>query len=61
MRIYKFRDLVDGRYAFVLAKTPGKANEALEQITSIKFELVGSKSVLEIDKPIIWKNDILPF
>jgi len=61
MRIYKFRDLVDGHSAFILAASHAKAEELLMQSTSLKFKLVESKDPSDLKKPLIIRNDILPF
>lgn len=61
MRIYKFRDLVDGRYAFVLADSLMSAMKKLNEVTSVKFMLIDEKSPEDLKAPIILRNDILPF
>lgn len=61
IKIYKFKDAVDGRYAFVIAESEQIARIELETKTSIPFELVDYKNIEDYGKPIIIKNDILPF
>jgi hypothetical protein len=61
MKIYKFIDSVDGNYAFILATDLDSANNHLKKITSINFTLSSYKDVEEIKKPIVIKNNILPF
>ncbi len=60
MKVYKFKDLIDGRYAFVLAASEKEASERLESLTSIPFEIVDSRWVEKM-RPTIIRNDILPF
>lgn len=59
--IYKFKDKVDGNYAFILASNQIDAEKILETKTSIDFELVETKHISDIHKPIIIKNNIIPF
>jgi hypothetical protein len=61
MKIYKFRDSVDGNYAFILATDLESANKHLKKITSIHFTLSSYRDIEDIKKPIIIKNNILPF
>ena len=61
MKIYKFRDTVDGNYAFILATDLKSANNHLKKITSIHFTLSSYIDIEDIKKPIIIKNNILPF
>jgi len=61
MRIYKFKDKVDGKYAFIVAKNKDQAASVLDGLTSIPFVLVESKSIDELEKPIVLMNAILPF
>lgn len=61
INIYKFRDTADGKYAFIVASSKEKATEELKKHTSIDFNLIGSKSIEEYNKPIVLRNDILPF
>jgi len=59
--IYKFKDLQDGNYAFILAQNLEQAQKRLEQETGLKFKFVGCKSLDEIGKALVIRNDILPF
>jgi hypothetical protein len=61
MDIYKFQDTVDGNYAFILADDLHDAERLLETKTSLDFELVETKLLCDIYKPIIIKNNIVPF
>jgi hypothetical protein len=61
MNIYKFKDTVDGNYAFILADNSYDAEMLLETKTSLEFELVEAKPISDIYKPIIIKNNIVPF
>ena len=61
MRIYKFKDSVDGHFAFILADTVANAGAEMFKITSLPFSLVESKDVNEIKTPLVIRNDILPF
>ena len=61
MKLYKFKDLTDGRFAFVLARSKTQAECELKKHTTLKFEFVDFKHVEELEKPIIMFNKILPF
>lgn len=61
MKIYKFKDIVDGRFAFIVAKNKGEATKALQNITSIGFKFIESKTPEELNRPIVLMNTILPF
>lgn len=61
MKIYKFRDKVDGKYCFIIASNQGQAIELLKQLTSIPFIFVESKDVDKLNRPLVLMNDILPF
>lgn len=62
MNIYKFRDTVDGRFAYVIAWNLTDAENALRTQTSIPFEIVKSGRIeLLHQTAYIIKNDILPF
>jgi hypothetical protein len=59
--IYKFKDLVDGNYCFILAKNKDIAVGLLIQLTSIPFEFIEAKKVEDIKNPFLIINNILPF
>ena len=61
MRIYKFKDVVDGNYAFVISKNIDEAVNSLKLTTSIDFTLIESRSLEELKRTIIVINQILPF
>jgi hypothetical protein len=61
MKIYKFQDIVDGRFAFIVAKNQGEATKALQNLTSIGFKFIESKTPEELNRPIVLMNTILPF
>ena len=61
MKIYKFQDTVDGKFAFIVAKNQSDATKMLQSLTSIPFEFIESKTPEEINKPIVLMNKILPF
>jgi hypothetical protein len=61
MNVYKFQDIVDGRFAFILAKNQGEATKTLQNLTIIGFKFIESKTLKEINMPIVLINKILPF
>lgn len=61
MCIYKFRDLTDGHYCFILADSKEDAIDFLKEYTALEFEFVESRTIDEIKKPIFVRNDILAF
>ena len=61
MKIYKFRDKADGNFSFILAKDQADASKILQELTSIPFTFIESKSVEELDRPIVLYNTMLPF
>ena len=61
MNIYKFKDLTDGKHAFILAKTQEQAKELLQKQTSLKFELLDARDCEELGQAFILVNQILPF
>lgn len=61
MKIYKFKDNVDGNYAFILAKNLAEAEEMLALLTSVPFNSVGNKYPEDLSRPIVLLNNILPF
>ena len=61
MRIYKFQDAVDGNYAFIVAKNQAEAAKALQNLTSIPFKFIESKTLEELNRPIVLMSKILPF
>jgi hypothetical protein len=60
MTVFKFRDTVDGRFCYVIAKSSSEAIKTVEQLTSIPVELVDQRPIEEIT-PIVLRNKILPF
>lgn len=61
MNIFKFKDDVDGNYAFVISDTEEKAREILKEKTSLSLSLVSMMSYKEYNLPIIFYNKIMPF
>jgi len=59
MKIYKFKDEVDGNYAFIVAKNQDEAVTALQKTISIPFKFMASKKPEELNKPIVLINNIL--
>lgn len=60
MKIYKFKDITDGNYCFVLAASESEARAKVENLTSLEFELVEARSINEV-APIVVYNTMLPF
>lgn len=61
MKIFKYKDVIDGHFAFVLAKSEEDASKKLKETTSINFHLVENRVVDQLTEPIIIRNQILPF
>lgn len=61
MRIYKFKDAVDGKFAFILAKSLIAAEFKMKSLTSIPFILVESRGMDDLKMMVVIRNDILPF
>jgi len=61
MKIYKFKDNVDGGFILILSDTLESAVDKVGELTSLETTYIGSKSVSEIPHPIIIKNTIAPF
>lgn len=61
MTVYKFCDKVDGNFAFVAAKSEKTAWEAIKAKTALDVELVETKPIDGIEKPIIFYNKIIAF
>ena len=61
MRIYKFKDVVDGKFAFIIAKSEREASTTLNLLTSIEYKFIKSIPIDEYSKPIVLLNQILPF
>ena len=61
MKVYKFKDDVDGNYIFIIAHNLPQAGKAVNQNTSIPCTFIESKMLEELDKPIVIFNNILPF
>ena len=61
MNIYKIQDAVDGNYAFIIAPTEQDAIQEMSKNTSIPFRIVDHRTLSEIGKCFIVRNDILPF
>lgn len=60
MKVYKFKDTVDGRLAYVLANDLEEALHKINTVTTISCKLVDSKHASELS-PILIRNNILPF
>jgi hypothetical protein len=61
MKIYKFKDNIDGRYCFIMAKSKDAALRVVDGLTSIPVTLVDEKRPEELTKPIVIMNEVLPF
>ncbi len=61
MKIYKFKNKIDGNFAFILAENLDEAIKFLSTKTIIEFDLVDLKEPEELQKPICILNNILPF
>ena len=61
MRIYKFQDVVDGNFAFIIAKSKSEAIDKLQTLTSIECNFIEDRPMNEHEKPIVLLNQILPF
>ena len=68
--IFKYRDTVDGNYAFIIHTSEEKARKRLEEETVIEFTLVGSKKLEDVPAAHefwfnyynnFYINQILPF
>ena len=60
MTVFKFRDTVDGKFCYVIARDSYDATKVVKSLTSIPVELVATKPIEEIT-PIVLRNKILPF
>jgi hypothetical protein len=61
MKVYKFKDDVDGNYIFILAPNLLSAEEVVKNKTSLPYNCVDIKTVVELERPIVIFNNILPF
>ncbi|TXD52706.1 MULTISPECIES: hypothetical protein [unclassified Polaribacter] len=61
MKIYKFKDEIDGNFAFIIAKNEDEAAATLTITSSIPFKFIESKNIEEHNRPVILLNNILPF
>lgn len=50
MNVYKFQDLFDRNFAFVIAESEEKAGTMLLETTVIPFEMIESKNIEDIAK-----------
>lgn len=60
MYIFKFQDLTDGNFAFILAANRSDAEMKLDSLTTLKYKLVNSKPVEECGTWVIF-NKIISF
>lgn len=61
MTVFKFQDLTDGNFAFVVSETRKAAVIKLKQKTNFTFKLISKKPLFELEGTWIIYNDILPF
>lgn len=61
MKMYKFKDSVDGNYAFVIAGNLQLARKKVENLTSVPFHFIEAKDLEDLPNPIVVYNTILPF
>ncbi len=61
MKIYKFKDTIDGNHAFILAQSESEAWAELNKITALKCRLVETRNPADLKKPVVILNQILPF
>jgi len=61
MKIYKFKDTIDGNHAFILAQSESEAWAELNKITALKCRLVDTRNPEDLKKPVVILNHILPF
>jgi hypothetical protein len=61
MKMYKFKDRIDGNYAFIIARNEHEAEIELNRHTSLQFDFVESKELKDLKNPIVVINNILPF
>lgn len=61
MLVFKFKDKVDGNFAFVMGISRAQARRYLHKKTGLDFEFIDCKKVEELKVPLIIRNDILPF
>lgn len=60
MNCYKFKDTVEGNFAFVIAPDIKTAAKKIADVTSLPYVLVDERPVEDLKPIIIW-NRILPF
>lgn len=60
MNCYKFKDTIEGNFAFIIAKDMKAAAKKLADSTSLPYVLVDERPVSELKPIIIWSR-ILPF
>lgn len=62
MKVFKFKDQVDGNTAFIIARNWDDAEYIMRTQTSIPFERCQERTFEQItQKGFVIKNDILPF
>lgn len=61
MKMYKFKDSVDGNYVFIIAGNLQLARKKVESLTSIPFHYIEAKNLEDLPHPIVVYNTILPF
>lgn len=67
MKVFKFKDEVDGNCAFVVAANTQEAWKAIERETNLPLMFLESRFVEHVEgvpdkkPPFVWINQILPF
>lgn len=70
IHIFKYKDTMDGKYAFIIHTNEEKARKILEEETSLDFMLVGSKKLEDVPAAHefwfnsynnVYINEIIPF
>ena len=61
MKIYKFKDKIEGNFAFILAASEEQAWQELYCITALPCRLIDTRNPADLKKPLVVLNHILPF
>jgi hypothetical protein len=56
MYIFKFQDIVEGNFAFILAPNQSDAEVKLGSLTELKFKLITAKPVTECGTWVIFNK-----
>jgi len=60
MKLFRFKDTVDGGIAIILAPNSEAAVKTLNKLTSIQYKLVSVKNIKPTGTSVLF-NSILPF